>query len=154
MQWRQNFPRARRLLGSLSNDDGDVNENGIKAIGLDWQNNTFFFCRRCTTTTWKCLISRFVEDVNTRQWLFFTFPGLWYSLRIQLQKICQHLTNWPSWNKCDEVWGSANLLFKWRFRSHRRRCCLSALMQEKERMDKLEEDWSGLQLMVFETLLA
>ena len=28
-------------LGSLSNDDGDVNENGKKAIGLDWQNNNF-----------------------------------------------------------------------------------------------------------------
>ena len=24
------------LLGSLSNDDGDGNENGKKAIGLDW----------------------------------------------------------------------------------------------------------------------
>ena len=28
-------------LGSLSNDDGDGNENGIKPIGLDWQNNKF-----------------------------------------------------------------------------------------------------------------
>ena len=28
-------------LGSLSNDDGDGNENGKKAIGLDWQNNNF-----------------------------------------------------------------------------------------------------------------
>ena len=35
------------------------------------------FSRRCTTTTWKCLISRFVEDVNTRQQLSFSFPGLW-----------------------------------------------------------------------------
>ena len=27
-------------LGSLSNEDGDFNDNGIKAIrGLDWQNN-------------------------------------------------------------------------------------------------------------------
>ena len=26
-------------LGSLSNDDGDGNKNGKKAIGLDWQNN-------------------------------------------------------------------------------------------------------------------
>ena len=26
-------------IGSLSNDDGDVNENGKKAISLDWQNN-------------------------------------------------------------------------------------------------------------------
>ena len=28
-------------LESLSNDDGDGNENGKKAIGLDWQNNNF-----------------------------------------------------------------------------------------------------------------
>ena len=27
--------------GSLSNDDGDGNENCKKAIGLDWQNNKF-----------------------------------------------------------------------------------------------------------------
>ena len=34
--------RPRHLaIGSLSNDDGDVNENGKKAIGLDWQNNNF-----------------------------------------------------------------------------------------------------------------
>ena len=26
---------------SLSNDDGDVNKNGKKVIGLDWQNNNF-----------------------------------------------------------------------------------------------------------------
>ena len=29
------------MLGSLSNDDGDVNENGKKAIGLDKENNNF-----------------------------------------------------------------------------------------------------------------
>ena len=28
----------RHKLGSLSNDDGDVNENGKKSIGFDWQN--------------------------------------------------------------------------------------------------------------------
>ena len=28
-------------LGSLSNDDGEVNENGKKTAGLDWQNNNF-----------------------------------------------------------------------------------------------------------------
>ena len=27
-----------KRIGSLSNDDGDVNEDGKKAIGLDWQN--------------------------------------------------------------------------------------------------------------------
>ena len=29
------------LEGSLSNDDSDFNENGIKAIGFDQQNNNF-----------------------------------------------------------------------------------------------------------------
>ena len=29
------------LLWSLSNDDGDGNENGKKAMGLNWQNNNF-----------------------------------------------------------------------------------------------------------------
>ena len=36
-----------------------------------------FLCRRCTTTTWKCLISRrLVEDVNTRQRFSFSLPEL------------------------------------------------------------------------------
>ena len=35
------FAHPRPILGSLSNDDGDGNENGKKAIGLDWQNNNF-----------------------------------------------------------------------------------------------------------------
>ena len=28
-------------LGSLSKDDGEVNKNGKKTLGLDWQNNNF-----------------------------------------------------------------------------------------------------------------
>ena len=52
----ENYPL---LIGSLSNDNGgDVNENGKKAIGSDWQNSNFtrhafctFLCRHCTTTT-------------------------------------------------------------------------------------------------------
>ena len=49
------------------------------------QNNNFartsrFFCtflsRRYTTTTWKCLISRFVEDGNTKQHLIVSFAFL------------------------------------------------------------------------------
>ena len=31
--------RIGEKLGSLSNDDGDLNENGKKIKGLDWQNN-------------------------------------------------------------------------------------------------------------------
>ena len=52
-----------------------------------------FICRRCKTTTWKWLISRFVEDANTRQQLSFSFPELWCSpLEFNSKKICQHLT--------------------------------------------------------------
>ena len=67
-----------------SNDNRDVDKNGKKAIGLDWQNNNFctFLCHHCTTTftTWKFLFSRFVDEVNTTQRLSFFFPELWHSL--------------------------------------------------------------------------
>ena len=44
-------------------------------------------CHHCTTTTWKWRISRFVEDVNTRKLLSFSFLDLQYSFfGIQLQK--------------------------------------------------------------------
>ena len=51
-----------------------------------------FLSRHCTTTTWKCLISRFVEDMNTRQRLYFPFPELRYSLlEFNSRKNCPHL---------------------------------------------------------------
>ena len=94
-------PTLGGLLGSLSNDDGDCNEDGKKAIGLDWQKQQLctcitlfctFLCCRCTTTKWKCLILRFVEDVNTWELLSFSFPELWYSiLEFHYKKNCQHL---------------------------------------------------------------
>ena len=71
-----------------------------------------FLCSRCTTTTWKCLNSRFVEDGNTRQQLPFSFPErLWYSpLEFNSKNISQHLTNWTRWKKRDKVWSSADSL--------------------------------------------
>ena len=38
---RSSRPPNSALIGSLSNDDGDLKENGNNAIGLDWQNNNF-----------------------------------------------------------------------------------------------------------------
>ena len=53
-----------------------------------------FLCRRCTTTTWNCLISRFVEDGSKRQQLSFSFPKLWRSpLEFNSNQTCQHLTH-------------------------------------------------------------
>ena len=79
-----------------------------------------FLCRRCTSTTWKYLNSRFVKDGNTRQQLSFYFPELWFSpLEFNCKDTSQHLTNWTRQNKRDEVWSSAHSLFTWRVRSSR-----------------------------------
>ena len=85
----------------------------------------FFLCRHFTTTTWKCLILRFSEDVNTRQRLSFSFLELWCSiLEFNSRNICQHLTKWTRWNERDKVWS--------RIRGHRRRCCLGSLLLLKQ----------------------
>ena len=138
--------RPPHTLGSLSNDDDDVKENGKK-------NNKFrlakqqpcgwitlfctLLCRPFTTTTWKCLISRcktssrppqILKRTTTQDEFIFLSWNPIESFRIHLQKICQHLTNWTRWNKRDKVWSSANSLFNWRFRRRWRTCCLNSLL--------------------------
>ena len=79
-----------------------------------------FLCRRCSTTKWKCLISRFVEDVNEdNDFPTLSFPEEGNTVFLS---ICRHLTIWTSWNKHDKVWSSANSLFKWHFRRRCLRC--------------------------------
>ena len=62
---------------------------------------------------------------------FFFSWTLIQSFRIQFQK---HLPTFDDRElnelelKCDKVWSCANLLFKWRFRSCRRRRCFSSLL--------------------------
>ena len=61
-----------------------------------------FLCRRCTTTTWKCLNSRFVEDGNTRQRHSSSFPELRYSpLEFNSKQIRHHFVNWTRWKELD-----------------------------------------------------
>ena len=61
-------------------------ERQKRVKGLDRQNNNsarasrIFLCRHCATTTWKYLISHFVENVNTRKQLSLSFPELQYSV--------------------------------------------------------------------------
>ena len=85
-----------------------------------------FLCRRCTTTTWNCLISRFVEDGNKRQQLSFSFPELWCSpLEFNSKKIAN---NWRiKRDGISAIKFGANSLFKWRFRSSRCRPCVNSL---------------------------
>ena len=71
---------SEHSLESLSNDQGDVNETGKKVIGLDWQNvhHAFLYISLPSLHDHegKYLISRFLEDVNPRQQLSFSFPEL------------------------------------------------------------------------------
>ena len=55
--------KVRRLKQALSNDDGDSNENNKKPIGSISQT---------TTSSNFFLISRFMEDVDTRTTIFFS----------------------------------------------------------------------------------
>lgn len=71
-----------------------------------------FLCRYCTTTTWNVVISCFMKDVNRRK--LFNVSFLECSvLEFNFRNIRQHLTNWMSWNKSQEVWSILNLLFLW-----------------------------------------
>ena len=74
-----------------------------------------FLCHQCMTTMWKCLISRFVKDMNTCNNLLFSPNINTVSYNFHSRKIYQHLMNWTRWNKSDKVWSSTNSFFKWHF---------------------------------------
>ena len=74
-----------------------------------------FLCRHCTTTTWKYLISRFFEDVHTRQRLSFSFPEFWHSpLEFNVKK--KFASFWRiRRDGISAIKFEAARLFKWRF---------------------------------------
>jgi len=86
------------ILGSLSNDNGDGNKNGKKAIGLDWQNDNFarasdIFVQFFAFAAWLHRETSYFYVLWRREHkatIFFLFS--WTSIqsfRIQLQKkIC------------------------------------------------------------------
>ena len=75
-----------RILGTLRFNDADDNENVKKTIGLISKTTTLHVHRPflyisfpfCKTTTWKCLISRFMEDVNKQRRNFISLSELEY----------------------------------------------------------------------------
>ena len=106
---------------------------------LDWQNNNFARASCFFTSTlfylpllhdYNVKVPKFTfcrEREHKRMTFFFFSWTLIQSFRFNSRKICQHLMNWMSWNKCDKVWSRVNSFFKWRFHSVRCRCCLSSL---------------------------
>ena len=87
--------RHWELKGSLGNDDGDGNENGKKAIGLDKQNNNFSHASRFLYISLPSLHDYNVELPNftfrrgrkqkTTTFFFFSWT-LMQSFRIQPPK--------------------------------------------------------------------
>ena len=113
----------RYVNRSLGNDDGDVNESCKKAMGLSWQNNNFtrasrFFVHFFAVTT-RLRRENAQIHVLWRTWtqldndfLFLFLNSETVLLELSFRNNCQHLKNWPRWNKRDKVW-----LFNWRFRT-------------------------------------
>ena len=90
------------VLGTLRSNDADGDENVKKHNRFYKENNSFvralhFFCtflsRFCTTTTWKCLISCFMEDVNKQRRNFISLSQLGYGpLKFSFRRVRLHLT--------------------------------------------------------------
>ena len=109
-------------------------------MGLDWQNNSFarasrFFvhflagvARLQRESVSFHVLSRTGTQDNEFLFLFLNFHT--YSLlEVNSRKSCQRLRlTERDGLKRETVWSTANLLFKWRFRGRRRRCCLSSLI--------------------------
>ena len=100
--------RRGSKIRSFSSDDGNSNENVKKAIRLQSKKKTTlhvhhsfctFLCRRCTTTTWKCVIFRFMEVVNKQRRIFLSVSKLEYSSQeINSREIHLYLTFSTTWN--------------------------------------------------------
>ena len=130
------------MIGSLSNDDGDGKENSKKLIEFNWQNNnsarlsrffghTYFLAvvaRQQREKVPDFTFSRGREH-KTTNFLFFSWTLIQSSFLIFSKKKLPTFGELNK-NKGDKVRGSANILFKWRFRSRRSRWCLSSLSHD------------------------
>ena len=68
-----------------------------------------FLSRFCTTTTWKCLVSRFMEDVNKQRRNIISLSELVYShLKFSFRRVCLHLTKWVGRNNRYIDWKNVN----------------------------------------------
>ena len=90
-------------IGSLSNDDRDVNENSMKATGLYWQNNNsarasrFFSLPSMHDYDVKMPNFTFCGGHEQKTTFFFVSYNLTQSFRIQLQK------NLPTFDELNEM---------------------------------------------------
>ena len=140
-----------RVIGSLSNDDDYVNKNGKKAkvsIGkttILHVHHAFLYISLPSLHDYDVKISNFTfcQGREHKITTFFFFSELWYRLlEFNSREKCQHLMNWTRRNEREKVWSGATSPFKWRFRSCRRRCCLSSLIWHKGSVAEWLERWT------------
>ena len=81
--------RLKSTKGSLSKDDGDVNENSKTSNRFRLAKQQFcthitlfvtFFCRRCTFATWNLPNLMFCRGREHKTKALFSFPKLWYRI--------------------------------------------------------------------------
>ena len=99
-----------------------------------------FLCRYCTTTTWKCLISRCTEgrteEVHKRRRNFLSLSELEYgSLEFNFGRVRLPLTKLVTWSNRDEDWKNANSLFQRRFLCRRRPRILRSIISPQRRTE-------------------
>ena len=115
-QWRQRRQRGRQK----SNRFYYAKQQLCTCITLFC---TFLY-RPCTTTTWKCLIASFIEDVNKWRRISFSLSKLEGGPQeINSREIRLHLPFSANWNKRDKDWKNGNSFQNWRFRCRCLRRC-------------------------------
>ena len=112
------FSVLKKTKASFSKDFGDGNEGRLQKALAKQQVCTCitlfctFLCRPFTSRALKCLISRFMEDVNKRRRIFLSRPKLgWGPQEIHSREIRLPMTFSANWNKRDKVW-IKRILFK------------------------------------------
>ena len=91
-------------LGSLSNDDGDGNENGKKQNNNFIKYDAFLYISLPSLHDYDVKLPHFTFCGGREHKTSTFFPEHRYkiSLEFNSRKICQHLTNWTRWNKRDK----------------------------------------------------
>ena len=108
------FRMQRRRESKKSNSLTRENNDFARAVS---QFFVHFLCRHCTTTTWKCLMSRFMKDLNKQCQNFLSLYELGYGWqKFSSRRVRLYLTKYASWNNHDKDWKNVNSLFMRRFR--------------------------------------
>ena len=84
------FRMQRRRESKKSNSLTRENNDFARAAS---QSFVHFLCRHCTTTTWKCLMSRFMKDLNKQYQNFLSLYELGYGWqKFSSRRVRLHLT--------------------------------------------------------------